>query len=183
MDGVIGFTTLFAGSFAPNNWAFCNGQTLSIQQYTALFSILSTTYGGNGTSTFALPNLQGRAAIGAGQGPGLSAYNLGQAGGSEVSVMAPNQMPSHTHQLQVQLTPGTNGTTNSASPANAYYATGSNSLYNYTANTVLQSYAGTLTLGATGYNPLNTPPPIPTLHPVLGLNYIICLQGVFPQRD
>lgn len=183
MKGVIGFTTLFAGNFAPNGWAFCNGQLLSIQQNAALFSILSTIYGGNGTSTFALPDLQGRAAIGAGQGPGLSVYDLGETGGSETSVITGTQMPSHTHQLMVQLTPGTNGSTNAASPEKAYYATGTNSIYNYTTDTNMQSYQGTLTLGNTGYNPLNTPPPIPTLHPVLGLNYIICLQGVFPERS
>ena len=179
----MGFTTLFAGNFAPNGWAFCNGQLLSVQQYTALFGILSNIYGGDGVKSFALPNLQGRAAIGAGQGPGLAAYNLGQAGGSEVTTMAVNQMPAHTHQLHVQLTPVTNGTTNSSSPAGAVYATGANSLYNYTANTVMQSYPATLTLGPTGYDTSFPPPPIPSLHPVLGLNYIICVTGVFPQRD
>ncbi|HEY4063546.1 MAG TPA: tail fiber protein [Puia sp.] len=182
MNGVIGFTTLFAGSFAPRGWAFCNGQMMPIQQNTALFSVLSNNYGGNGVSTFALPNLQGRAAVGSGQGPGLSAYGLGQIGGSEVSTITGTQLPSHTHELHMQLTPNVNGTPNTASPDNAVYATSQSSLYNYTSDTVMQSYTGTLTLGNTGYNPKNAPPPIPTLHPVLGLNYIICVQGVFPKR-
>lgn len=180
MDGVIGFTTLFAGNFAPRNWAFCNGQLMSVAQYPALFQVLSNKYGGDGKSTFALPNLQGRAVVSAGQAPGLSQYNLGQQGGSESTVIYANNMPAHTHKLEVQLVSATSATANTASPANAAYATSASNLYNYEPNTELQAYTGTLTLEATGYDPLNTPPAVPYLHPVLGINYIICLNGVFP---
>src|SRR5437016_2915880 len=121
MDGVIGFIALFAGNFAPRGWAFCNGQLLLIAQYPALYAVLGTTYGGNGKSTFALPNLQGRAVVNAGQAPGMLNYTFGQAGGAEACVMFPNQMPQHTHPLEVQLTPNSSGTVNSATPQNANY--------------------------------------------------------------
>jgi microcystin-dependent protein len=169
---------MFAGNFAPKNWAFCNGQLLPVAQYPALFQILSNTYGGDGKTTFGLPNLQGRAVVSAGQGESL--YKLGQSGGSEAAVMTSYQMPSHTHQLGVQLSPNAAATSNSASPDNACYATSASSLYNYTENTPLQSYQGNLTLANTGYNPLNTPTPIPYLHPVVVLNCIICLSGQMP---
>ena len=83
MEGVIGYETGFAGNFAPKNWSFCQGQIVNIASNTALFSILGTVYGGNGTTTFGLPDLRGRAVVGVGQGPGLSTYSLGQVGGVE----------------------------------------------------------------------------------------------------
>jgi microcystin-dependent protein len=178
MNGVIGYTTLFAGTFAPNNWAFCNGQVLSISQYTALFSILGTTYGGNGTTNFSLPNLQGRAVVGVGQG--ISVYTLGESGGSETNILSTSQLPSHTHPLQITIAPLTSGTTNSSTPASAVYATGNNSLYNFSGNTPMQSFASILSMMSAGSN---TPAPVPTLHPVLGLNYIICLNGQLPPRS
>src|SRR5689334_24076195 len=88
---------LFAGNFAPRGWAFCWGQILSIAQNTALFSLLGTTYGGNGQTTFALPNLASRFPIGAGQGPGLSNYTLGQLAGTESTTLTINNMPAHNH--------------------------------------------------------------------------------------
>src|SRR4051812_30274290 len=103
MTGVIGYTTLFAGNFAPNNWALCNGQILSIFQNVSLYSILGSAFGGNGTSTFALPDLRGRAVIGGGQG--ISNYIPGQSGGAEYTI-AQNQsyLPVHTHPVEVQIT-------------------------------------------------------------------------------
>ena len=96
-DPFLGEIRLFGGNFAPQGWALCNGQLLSISQNTALFSILGTTYGGDGIQTFALPNLQGRVPIHWGQGAGLSAYNLGQSGGSENVTLLVNQIPAHSH--------------------------------------------------------------------------------------
>jgi microcystin-dependent protein len=183
MDGIIGFIALFAGNFAPKGWAFCSGQIMRITQYPALFQILGNVYGGDGKTTFALPNLQGRAVVSAGQAPGMLNYAFGQPGGAEVCTMLINQMPAHTHALEVQLTPYSNGTVNSASPQNANYATGANNLYNYTGNTPLQAYEGSLTIADTGYDPKNTPTAIPYLHPVLGMNYIICLNGQMPGDD
>src|SRR5437660_12354605 len=117
-DPMIGEIRMFAGNFAPMNWAFCNGQLLAIQSNTALFSILGTTYGGNGTTTFALPNLQCRVPVAAGAGPGLSDRLLGEEGGVENVSLLISEMPSHTHAVQL----GGNSDFNKAtanSPANA----------------------------------------------------------------
>src|SRR5687768_993649 len=99
MEGFIGEIRLFAPNFAPRDWALCNGQLLPINQNQALFSILGTTYGGDGRTTFALPDLRGRSAIGAGSGPGLSSYTLGQQTGSPTTLLSANQLPSHTHAI------------------------------------------------------------------------------------
>src|SRR3954465_13916452 len=93
----IGQISLFGGNFAPRGWAFCKGQLLAISQNTALFSILGTTYGGNGQTTFALPDLRGRVPIHFGQGPGLSSYALGETGGAETTTLTVNELPAHTH--------------------------------------------------------------------------------------
>jgi len=95
----IGMIVMFGGNFAPRSWAFCSGQILPIAQNTALFSILGTTYGGNGQTTFALPDLRSRVPIHPGQGPGLSPYSLGQQGGVETVTLTTNQMPAHNHSL------------------------------------------------------------------------------------
>jgi microcystin-dependent protein len=97
MNPLLGQIIMFAGNFAPRNWAFCQGQILQISEYTALFSILGTTYGGNGRTTFALPDLRGRAPIHSGRAPGLSTYNLGEKGGLEQVVLNIAQMPEHSH--------------------------------------------------------------------------------------
>lgn len=101
MEGYIAQIILFAGTFAPRGWAFCQGQILSISQNTALFSLLGTTYGGNGQTTFALPDLRGRAPIGTGQGPGLSSISLGQMAGTENVTLLITQLPAHTHTVTV----------------------------------------------------------------------------------
>src|SRR3954466_13993392 len=95
----IGQISLFGGNFAPRGWAFCNGQLLAISQNTALFSILGTTYGGNGQTTFALPNLRGRMAIGAGTGPGLGAVQLGEQGGTSSVTLTLSNLPAHAHTI------------------------------------------------------------------------------------
>lgn len=102
-EAFIGSIVLFAGNFAPRNWAFCNGQILNIAQNTALFSILGTTYGGNGQTTFALPNLNGRVAIGAGNGPGLTPRSLGEMSGSEGVTLTAAQVPSGLTPVTVDL--------------------------------------------------------------------------------
>jgi microcystin-dependent protein len=178
MNGIIGFITPFAGNFAPRNWALCQGQILAISQNTALFSILGTTYGGNGQSNFALPDLRGRAVMGTGQGPGLSSYVEGQVGGVPSITLLQTQMPAHGHVLAVTALPKAAGAPNSASPFNAVYATGNNSLYAFATNVKLHAYQGTLTTGVAGGNI-----PFSTLHPVMALNYLICLQGAFPSRN
>jgi microcystin-dependent protein len=178
MEGVIGYTTPFAGNFAPRNWAMCQGQILAITSNTALFSILGTTYGGNGTTTFALPDLRGRAVMSAGQGPGLSPYSLGQVSGAESATLISTQLPNHAHPVAVTVTPKAAAAPNSASPAGAVYGTGNDTLYDFSTDTNLKPYTGALTTGPTGNSV-----PFSIVDPLLTLNYLICLQGVFPARN
>src|SRR5512139_1201847 len=121
MEAFIGSIVLFAGNFAPRGWALCQGQILSIAQNTALFSILGTTYGGNGQTTFALPDLRGRVAVGTGQGPGLPAINLGEVAGELTHTLIVTEMPAHTHTTQTQINAAAGGG-NSASPAGNFSA-------------------------------------------------------------
>lgn len=168
----IGQITIFAGNFAPRGWAFCEGQLLSIAQNTALFSILGTTYGGDGRTTFALPDLRGRAPIHAAQGPGLSNYALGQQGGTETTTLTVNQLPAHAHTTQVfsNTDPAT-----STTPTNTVLAnSGEVPIY---ANASNQTLAGPTT-GLSGANQ-----PFDTRQPYLAINYIIALQGIFPSRN
>lgn len=180
MEGVIGFTTLFAGNFAPKGWALCQGQLLPISQNTALFSILGSVYGGDGRVTFALPNLMGRTVIGQGSGPGLSTYVLGEAGGTQAVTLTPGQLPPHTHPVAMQITPHSNTSADSPSPANCVYAQPSNSdlIYGPTPTGFMMAYQGTMTTGPAGGNQ-----PFSNQEPVLALNYIVCMSGVFPSRN
>src|SRR5215212_9817165 len=111
MEGYIAEIRLFAGNFAPRGWAFCAGQILSIASNTALFSLLGTTFGGNGQTTFGLPDLRGRVAVGPGQGPGLPSYDLGQMAGETTHTLIINEMPAHNHQAQAA---GNSGAGNSS---------------------------------------------------------------------
>ena len=165
---------IFAGNFAPRGWAFCNGQLLPISQNTALFSLIGTTYGGDGRSTTALPNLQGRAPMHPGNGPGLTSRRLGQRGGVESVTLTEAQMPNHTHGLQaVQLTQFTVG--NSLTPGGNHLAppqTGN--FYTGTANNAsMDTNAVTSTGGSQAHN---------NLQPFLTMNFIIALQGLYPSR-
>src|SRR5688500_15190919 len=109
MEGTIGEIRLFAGNFAPRSWAFCSGQILSIAQNTALFSILGTTYGGNGQTTFALPDLRGRVPLSPGQGPGLPNYTLGQMSGETTHTLTQSEMPTHNHTAAAASAGGSSG--------------------------------------------------------------------------
>ena len=156
---------LFAGNFAPRGWAFCNGQILSIAQNTALFSLIGTTYGGDGQTTFALPDLRGRVPVQAGQGPGLPPVSLGEQGGAPSHTLTVNEMPQHQHQNGASAADQTtNRPTGGVVPSRggAYGPADS---------------AGTSTLGAGGSQPHNN------MQPYLGLHYIIALEGIFPSRN
>ncbi len=181
MEGVIGYTTLFAGNFAPKSWAFCAGQTVNIASNTALFSILGTTYGGNGTTTFMLPDLRGRTIVGAGTGPGLSTYNLRQAGGVENASMSSGNMPAHMHSVTAQL--NISATANPASlsnPIGNLYGLDQNAetIYSADGNIQMAKINANITMSNTGAGA-----PFEILRPLLGLNYIICQYGVFPARS
>jgi microcystin-dependent protein len=159
-------------NFAPKGWAMCNGQFLPINQNQALFSLLGTTYGGNGQSTFALPDLQGRSAMHPGQGPGLSPRYLGEASGSDVSVLQPSETPLHTHTLTAQGAPG-----DTSVPAGDAYARAIGATpYEPPAGAPLVAMAPQALAPVGGDQPHNN------MQPYLTMNFCIALQGVFPAR-
>ena len=172
MEGTIAVVTCFAGNFAPNGWAFCSGQILSIAQNTALFSLLGTTFGGNGQTTFALPDLRGRVPLHPGQGPGLSDYVLGQAAGSETTTLLVNNLPAHTHQLRATSDAGS-----ASAPADVYLAnTGALDKEYAPAGALVAMNAGTI-------GPAGGSMPFDNLQPYLAINFIIAMQGIFPSRN
>ncbi|MDE2365512.1 MAG: phage tail protein [Betaproteobacteria bacterium] len=161
----------FGFNFTPVGWAQCNGQLLSIAQNTALFSILGTTYGGDGRTTFALPNLQGSTPMGAGQGSGLTNRVLGESGGTEAEVIGIQQIPSHNHAANAQ--PG-NG--NQAAPAGNFWAQDLGGSKEYGSSGTSQMAAGSISVTGGGQSHSN-------LQPYQVLNYCIALQGIFPPRS
>jgi microcystin-dependent protein len=176
MEGYLAEIRLFAGNFAPRGWAFCNGQILSIAQNTALFALIGTTYGGNGQTTFALPDLRGRTAVGPGQGPGLPAVNLGEMSGETTHTLIITEMPAHNHSAQAA---GNSNSGDSSSPNGNTWATSTtrdNVYINAAPNGPMA--ANTVTIGiAGGSQPHNN------MQPYLGMNYIICIEGIFPSRN
>lgn len=200
MDGTVGEIRLFAGNFAPRNWAYCQGQLVAIQQNTALFAILGTNFGGNGTSNYQLPDFVGRTAIGVGQGLGLSAYVVGEQGGTPNVTVTLSEMAAHNHTAPVTLSSAGSGTAtlyginagDSLTPGGNYIgsdsatalfdtntsnpvamATSSLAVSNVTApkiTSVTLAPAG----GSTAHN---------NMQPYLALNYLICLLGDFPARN
>ena len=164
----IGMLMLVGFNFAPRGWALCNGQILSIAKNTALFSLLGTQYGGNGQTTFALPDLRGRVPIHQGQGPGLSAYTIGQTAGQETHTLTITEMPMHNHLLSSTNAAATTSRPNGAVPA----AGGSYS-------TTLDG--GTMNAQAVGLSGGSQPHNI--LQPYLTLNWVIALEGIYPSRN
>ena len=169
----LGQIIMFGGNFAPRGWALCDGQLLPISQNTALFSLLGTTYGGNGQTTFALPDLRGRVPLHMGQGPGLSPYTLGQVGGTEAVTLLVNNLPQHTHSLNGNSTGG-----NQPGPSGnvlAVESTGTSSNYSSNApNATLSPQA----VGSTGGSQ-----PVSIQQPYLCMNFVIALQGIYPSRN
>lgn len=172
----IGEVRMFGGSFAPLNWAFCNGQTMSIAQNDVLFSLIGTTYGGDGQSTFNLPNLEGRLAVGMGQGVGLSPYAIGQVGGAEEVTLTATTMAAHSHPLMATTTPA-----NQTSPGGFLTGTAPSSGFMYTVTGSPTPKLGNLDQKActsTGGSQ-----PHPNLMPSLCVTFIIALFGIFPSRS
>jgi microcystin-dependent protein len=171
MNPYLGEIRIFAFNFAPKGWAMCNGQLLSIQSNTALFSLIGTYYGGNGTTTFALPNLQSRIPIHQGQGQGLSPYNIGQTGGTETVTLTLQQMPQHNHNMNVF-----NGPAATNRSGNAYLAdSSSGNVYttgnpNATLNTAAITFSG-------NSQPHNN------IQPYLVLTFCIATGGIYPPRN
>jgi microcystin-dependent protein len=194
----LGEIIMFAGNFAPRGWALCNGQLLSVSQNSALFAILGTTYGGNGQTTFALPNLQGRAPVHQGQSPGTSRYTLGEASGTENVTLTINELPTHSHGVALS------GTGNVSVALGACTATGNASVPGPT------TVPAKITSGLTSYNAYSTATPdttllpvstttsvnvngntgltgnnlpVPIVQPYVVVNFIIATEGVFPSRN
>jgi microcystin-dependent protein len=167
----IGLIAAVAFEFAPKGWAFCAGQIMPIAQNQALFSLLGTTYGGNGQTTFALPDLRGRAALSSGQGPSLQNYTLGEIGGSETVALSQQQMPPHTHQV--------GATTSVASIA----AVNGNLLADTTISAYREGTAGAPTLMGNMVANSGASQPHSNQQPYLALNFVIALTGIFPSRN
>lgn len=164
---------IFAGNFAPRNWAFCNGQLLPISQNTALFSLIGTTYGGDGHTTMALPNLQGRAPMHPGRGPGLTARRLGERGGSETITLSEAQMPNHTHTMRASTALAASRDPEGAALARSRGA----AAYQDQTSQNLTSMASQTLQNSGGSQPHNN------MQPFLTLNFIIALAGLYPSRD
>jgi microcystin-dependent protein len=180
MEPTIGEIRMFAGNFAPRSWALCEGQLLPISQNQAMFSILGTTYGGDGRTSFGLPDLRGRMAISSGIGPGLSNIALGQRSGAPSLSISVANLPAHNHTLNAGNVAGTNSSPVSGSPALAQVrvergaAAIDVNAFGVTSNDILGSGA----VGNTGGNI-----PVALQNPYLAVNFIICLFGVFPSRS
>lgn len=174
-DQFIGEIRIFGGNFAPKGWALCNGQLMAISQNTALFSLLGVYYGGDGKTTFALPNLMGRAPMQPGQGPGLTAHSLGETSGSQYVTLLTNQMPMHNH---VPMADGGSGTAVSTTTEATVWGTptsrGGSDLY--AADSALLQMSPYALQAAGGSQPHNN------MQPYLAVSYIIALEGIFPQR-
>jgi microcystin-dependent protein len=173
MDPFVAEIRIFPFNFAPKGWAFCDGQILPLSQNTALFSLLGTTYGGDGKSNFALPDMQGNAPMHPGQGPGLSLHDLGETGGSDIVTLLESEIPSHSHTMMAftglgnRLTPAANSIARE---------TGATSFVPSTANPPL------VTMSANAVTPAGGDQPHNNLQPYLTLNFCIALQGVYPPR-
>jgi microcystin-dependent protein len=172
---------MFGFNFPPRFWAFCNGQLLSISQNTALFALLGTTYGGNGQTTFALPDLRGRVPIQHGQGPGLSNYSLGQVGGAESSTLTTSQMPVHAHTFSgQQAVASTAGTT--PDPTGNILAAPASSIPQYAAPNAATGSTGTGSVTGTTATAGGSQPQS-LLQPYLAVNFSIALAGIFPSQN
>ena len=176
MDPFVAEIRIFPFNFAPTGWAFCNGQLMPISQNTALFALLGTTYGGDGRSTFALPNLQGNAPMHPGQGPGLSLHDLGESGGTEIETLLISEIPNHAHFVGRAIAANGDSTT----PVNniwaqAPFGRGSLQIY-HEASPTGQMNTNALNQTGGGF-------PHNNMQPYLTLNFCIALQGIFPPRS
>lgn len=167
----VGEVRMFAGNFAPRGWAFCDGQLLAVSQNDALFSLLGTIYGGDGRTTFGLPDLRGRIPIHAGTGPGLSPRRLGAKGGSEAETLTVNQLPSHTHTWRA-----TTAVAQNRSPE-------TNALASPTADIYTQTLSPATNLRIDTVTPVGGSRSHSNLMPYLCINYIIALFGIYPSRQ
>lgn len=177
MDGTIGEIRMFAGNFAPAYWALCDGTLLAISSNSALFSILGTTYGGDGRTTFGLPDLRGRVPIGVGTGSGLSAYSWGATGGVEGVTLNTTQIPAHNHTATGQLK-SNGGPGDAPSPASAYFGEANDDVYASTADGTMAADGVNVTVNNNGGGLSHE-----NRQPYLACYYIICTSGIYPSRS
>jgi microcystin-dependent protein len=173
MDPFIGQLMLVCFNYAPQGWMFCDGSLLPIAQYQALFALLGTTYGGNGTTNFALPDLRGRVPVGAslsGGGNQLTPRQMGEAGGSETVTLTTPQMPAHNHLV------ATNDSSESLNVSSGHYLGGGGR------TSIYADQPGTTTLAANAVTPAGGSQPHANMQPFLGLNWIIAVNGIWPSR-
>ncbi|TGD78049.1 phage tail protein [Hymenobacter wooponensis] len=173
MEPFVGEIMLFAGNFAPKGYLLCQGQLLNISQNTALFSILGTTYGGNGQTNFALPDLRGRFPMQQGQGPGLSYHSQGEMAGTETVTLLNSQMPAHNHQLNASTAAG-----NSDSPSGNVLANNGRGGPQFTSAGTTNTPMNPQSVGVAGGNQ-----PHENMPPYLALNFCIAVDGIYPSRD
>ena len=182
METFLACILLWPCNFAPTGWAFCAGQLLSISQNSALFALLGTTFGGNGQTTFALPDMRSRVPVGVGQGTGLSTYVRGQVSGTETFSLTINNLPAHAHSFTVSASNAQATVSTPVAGSNVLAAPYDTANFNPIAgyNNVAPNTA--LNVGSNVTGPIGNGLPIPIVQPYLGLNYIIALQGIFPSR-
>jgi microcystin-dependent protein len=185
MEGTLAEVRMFAGNFAPRGWQLCNGQLLPIAQWTAVFALVGTTYGGNGQTTFGMPDFRGRIAVGAqfSQGPGLPIYDLGEMAGTPTTTLLLTNLPFHNHTVTGTITRQANndatGLTDDANGARTGLPSSPN-IYSTATDALVPMAPPVITLTTAfqgGNQPFNSMPPY------VGMNYIICVEGIFPSRD
>lgn len=183
MEGYLAEVRMFAGNFAPRGWMLCQGQLLSIAQWTAVFALVGTTYGGNGQTTFGLPDFRGRMALGTGQGPGLPSVDLGEMAGVQNTTLIITNLPFHNHTLTGNIIPQANndatGLTDDATGARTGLPTTPN-IYTLATDALvpMAPMQSTLTVGLAGNNQ-----PFSNQCPYEGIQFIMCVEGIFPSRN
>lgn len=182
MEGTLAEVRMFAGNFAPRGWQLCNGQLLAISQWTAVFALVGTIYGGNGQTTFGMPDFRGRVAVGTGNGAGITSVQLGEMSGFNTTTLLSINLPAHNHQVTGNISvPCFNDEGNAANPGGAFMAASNvagTKMYNSTSD------------GALGNTPVSLPTtiagnssPVSVMQPYTGINFVICVEGIFPSRD
>lgn len=182
MEGTMASIYLWAANFAPLGWGYCDGSLQSIANNSALYSLIGTTYGGDGIQTFGLPDFRGRAPIGTGQGPGLPNYDLGQTGGANQVTLNQNQLPAHFHVVDrasgsFKVGVSSNPATTDEADGGVLTNTGNNF---YTTGGAIGALGGVQLSGNTGVAGGNAP--VNIMPPYLGISYIICMEGIYPSR-
>lgn len=177
-DAFLAEIRMFAGNFAPQGWMFCDGSLLQISQYDALYSLIGTTFGGDGQMTFALPDLRGRVAIGPGQGPGLSLRSPGEMAGTETNTITTDQLPAHSHPAQATVAPVASNSGSTNIPVNNYPAVAATAIYGTAKDLSMGSNNVTLSVTAS----TSTGQPVNNIQPFQVTNYVICVEGIYPSR-